>query len=67
MRLFSSANKFAFGSIASPLAAQLLNNANRNAVRFENQNRTWTFSELEVPSFHFIELNNVFIKLFFIY
>ena len=57
MRLFTTVNKFAFSAIkASPLTTQLLANPNRNAVRFENQNRTWTFSELEVITFNDISL-----------
>ncbi|KAL4467248.1 hypothetical protein ABPG72_010055 [Tetrahymena utriculariae] len=50
MKLFSQVNRFAFltaNKAASPLAAQLAINGNRNAIRYENQNRTWTFDELD--------------------
>ncbi|EGR30780.1 hypothetical protein IMG5_123670 [Ichthyophthirius multifiliis] len=51
MKLFQRLNKFNFSSISeSPLQRQLLVNKNKNAVRFENQNKTWTYQEIETHS-----------------
>ncbi len=37
-----------FSSNGGLLSARLQEHPLRNAIRFENQNRTWTYKELEV-------------------